>query len=103
MAVIMKQVMPAGVPLDMIDAVTEEMGVDTSPPDGMIFHAHYEQDGCAHILDVWESAEAHQAFQESRLMPAMAKVAAARGFDLAAAEPPPEPVITQVHRLVRGK
>lgn len=102
MAVIMKQVMSAGVPLDMIDAVTEEMGADTSPPEGMIFHAHYEEDGRVHILDVWESAAAHEAFRDSRLMPAMAKVAAARGFDLAAAGPP-ETAFTEVHRLVRGK
>ncbi|GAC1649048.1 MAG: hypothetical protein NVS4B6_24050 [Mycobacterium sp.] len=102
MAVIMQQVMPAGIPLDMLDAVTEEMGADTSPPEGMLLHAHYEQDGSVHILDLWESAEAFQAFRDSRLMPAMATVAEARGFDLAAAGPP-ETVFTEVHRLVRGK
>lgn len=102
MAMVMQQVMPDGVSLDMIDAVTEEMGVEGSPPDGMIVHTHFEKDGRSHIVDVWESAEAHQAFVESRLMPAMAKVAAARGFDLAAAGPP-ETVLTEVHRVVRGK
>jgi hypothetical protein len=101
MSVIMKQVMPAGVPLTMLDAVTEEMGVDSSPPEGMIVHTHYEQDGQAHILDVWETAEAHQTFVESRLMPAMSKVAEAQGFDLAAVGPP-DVVFTEVHRVVRG-
>ncbi|MDT7543930.1 MAG: hypothetical protein QOE99_40 [Actinomycetota bacterium] len=101
MPMIMKQVMPAGVPLSMLDAVTEEMGVDSNPPAGMLVHTHYEQDGQAHILDVWETAEAHQNFVESRLMPAMAKVAEAQGFDIAAAGPP-ETVFTEVHRAVRG-
>ena len=102
MTVVMQQVMPTGVPLDMLDAVTEEMGVDSAPPAGMIVHTHFEKDGRSHIVDVWDSAEAHQAFVESRLMPAMAKVAAERGFDIAAAGPP-ETVLTDVHRLVRGK
>jgi hypothetical protein len=101
-AVIMQQVMPAGVPIDMIDAVTEEMGADASPPDGMIVHTHFEKDGRVHIVDVWESADAHQSFVETRLMPAMAKVAAARSFDLEAAGPP-ETALTEVHRVVRGK
>lgn len=69
----------------------------------MISHAHYEQDGRIQILDVWESvAAAHEAFRDSRLMPAMAKVADARGFDLAAVGPS-ETAFTEVHRLVLGK
>ena len=101
MAVIMKQVMAAGVPMSLVEAVTEEMGVESSPPEGMILHTHYEQDGRVHILDVWDSAEAHQKFAESRLMPAMGKVAAAHGFDIAAAGPP-DTVVTEVQRVVRG-
>ena len=94
--------MPAGVPLDMLDGVTEEMGVEKSPPEGMILHTHYEEDGRSHVLDVWESEQAHQDFVQSRLMPAMGKVAAARGFDLAAAGPP-KIGYTTVHRIVRGQ
>jgi hypothetical protein len=102
MTVILTQVMPAGVPLDMVDEVTEQMGVDSSPPAGLIVHTHYEHDGRVHVVDVWESAEAHQSFAESRLMPAMGKVAAARGFDLTAAGPP-DITYTDVHRTVRGQ
>ncbi|MCW2671456.1 MAG: hypothetical protein JWP14_45 [Frankiales bacterium] len=101
MAVILQQVMPAGVSIDMVDEVTAEMGVDSSPPVGLLVHTHYEHDGRVHVMDVWESAEAHQSFAESRLMPAMGKVAAARGIDLAAAGPP-DVVFTDVHRVVRG-
>ncbi|MCU1599344.1 MAG: hypothetical protein JWO22_53 [Frankiales bacterium] len=101
MAVIVKQVMPAVVPMDMIEAVTKEMDVDSSPPPGMLVHTHYEQDGRIHIMDVWESRQAHQEFVEARLLPAMGKVAANQGFDLEAAGPP-DTVITDVHRVVRG-
>jgi hypothetical protein len=101
MAIIVRQVLPAGVGLDMIDAVTDEMGVETTPPAGMLVHTHFEQDGRVHVVDIWDSSEAHEAFAATRLMPAMGKVSAARGVDLAAAGPP-ETVVTEVHRLVRG-
>jgi hypothetical protein len=101
MAIIVEQEMSAGVPMDMIEAVTHEMDVENDPPAGMLVHTHYEKDGRVHIMDVWESPQAHQEFVESRLMPAMAKVAANRGFDLAAAGQP-QTVITEVLRVVRG-
>jgi hypothetical protein len=99
-AVIVKQTLPPGVPIDMLDAVSEEMGVDTNPPDGMIVHTHFEKDGEVRVIDVWESAEQHQRFVEARLMPAMAKVAAARGFDLP--QDGAAPSMIDVHRVVRG-
>lgn len=102
MAVIFRQVMPIGVPIQILDAVTEEMGVDNDPPAGMIIHTHFEQDGRVHIVDVWESAEAHQNFAESRLHLAMAKVAAAKGLDLQQIGEP-ESSFTNIHRMVRGR
>jgi hypothetical protein len=100
MAVIMQQTLPPGVPIDMLDAVTEEMGVDTDPPEGMIVHTHYEKDSRVQVLDVWETAEHYRTFVESRLMPAMVKVATARGFELP--ERGEDPAMVEVHRLVRG-
>jgi hypothetical protein len=102
MAVIVQQTMPTGVPVAMIDDVTVEMDVDTNPPDGMIVHTHYEEGGRIHIVDVWESEQAHQTFVETRLRPAMGKVAAQRGFDLAQAGEPETSVI-EAHRVVRGR
>jgi hypothetical protein len=99
--VIFQQILPTGVPIQMLDAVTDEMGVDADPPEGMIVHTHYEHDGRVHVLDVWESAELHQKFAESRLLPAMGKVAAAQGFDLPQGEP--DVTITSIHRMVRGR
>ena len=100
MAVIMQQTLPPGVPIDMLDAVSDEMGVNDNPPDGMIVHTHFEKDGHVEVLDVWETAEHYRQFAESRLMPAMGKVAAARGFELPQAGP--EPTLIEVDRVVRG-
>jgi hypothetical protein len=100
MPIIFEQSMPAGVPIDMLDAVTEEMGVDNDPPEGLIVHTHFERNGRVQVIDVWDSAEQHQKFTESRLMPALTKVAAARGFDLPQGQP--DVSVTEVHRLVRG-
>jgi len=102
MTILFTQVMPVGVPVEMLDAVSDEMDVDNDPPEGLIVHVHFEKDGRVHIVDVWESAEAHQRFADSRLTPAMGKVAAARGFDPGQAGEP-ETSITDVHRIVRGR
>jgi hypothetical protein len=59
---------------------------------------HFEKGGRAHGVDVFDSVEAYQQFVQSTLMPAMGKVAAARGLD--ASKMAPEQTITEVHRLV---
>jgi hypothetical protein len=59
---------------------------------------HFEKDGRAHGVDVWESIDAYQLFVESTLVPAMGKVAAERGIELTGG---PEQTVTEVHRLVR--
>jgi hypothetical protein len=99
-AVLVELVFPAAIPIEMIDAVTDEMDVDTHVPAGAILHVHYEKAGRVHAVDVWESAEAFQKFTELTLQPAIGKVAAARGIDLSQAGSP-ETSITEVHRLVR--
>jgi hypothetical protein len=100
MAVLIENVFPVGVTNELLDAVTDEMGVDTELPPGGIVHVHFEKDGRAHGVDVWESVEAHQTFVETTLLPAMGKVAVARGLDPSKMGEP-EVTITEVHRLVR--
>jgi hypothetical protein len=102
MAIIFTQTLPAGVPIQMLDAVTEAMGVDSNPPDGLIVHTHYEADGRVRILDVWESAALREAFDADRLRPAQAKVAAQLGVELPQ-DGEPETSTTNVHRVVRGR
>jgi hypothetical protein len=102
MAIIYSQTMPADVPVQMLDDVTVEMGVDADPPAGLLVHTHYVEGGRVRIMDVWESAEAHQAFEDERLRPAIEKIAAQRGVDLSQSGPPEFRKI-EVHRVVRGR
>ena len=81
MAVLVENVFPVGVTNELLDAVTDEMGVDAKIPPGAIVHVHFEKDGRAHGVDVWDSVEAYEQFVQSTLMPAMGKVAAARALD----------------------
>jgi hypothetical protein len=99
MAVLIEITFPFGATNEFLDAVTHEMGVDTEIPPGAILHVHFEKDGRAHGVDVWDSVEAHQKFVESTLASAMGKVAAARGLDPSKMGEP-ESTITEVHRLV---
>jgi hypothetical protein len=102
MAVLMRQTMPEGVTVDVLDAVTEEMGVRNDPPNGLIVHVHYEQDGRTQIVDVWESEQAYEKFSAERLRPAMQKVAEQRGLSA----PPPGGAsadVVEVSGIVRGR
>jgi hypothetical protein len=99
MTVLIENLFPVGVTNELLDAVTDEMGVDAEIPPGGILHVHFERDGRAHGVDVWDTVEAYQRFVQSTLMPAMAKVAAARGLDPSQIGEP-QVTITEVHRLV---
>jgi heme-degrading monooxygenase HmoA len=56
----------------LYDQVTEKMNVEGDPPAGMIVHtASVTDDGRILIVDVWESQEAFDRFEEERLMPAL--------------------------------
>jgi hypothetical protein len=100
MAVLIEEVFPVAVTVELLDAVTDEMGVDLKLPPGGVMHVHFERDGRAHSVDVWDSLEAHDQFVQSTLMPVMSKVAAARGLDPSKMGEP-DVKITEVHRLVR--
>jgi hypothetical protein len=99
MAVLIEDVFPVGVTIELLDAVTDEMGLDAKLPPGGIVHVHFEKDGLAHCVDVWDSVETYEQFVQSTLMPAMGKVAAARGLDPSKIGEP-EVTIAEVHRLV---
>jgi hypothetical protein len=58
MTVLIEDVFPVGVTIELLDAVTDEMGVDAKLPPGAITHLHFENDGRAHGVDVWDSVEA---------------------------------------------
>jgi hypothetical protein len=100
MAILVENVFPVGVTNDLLDSVTDAMGVDAEIPPGAVLHVHFERDGRAHGVDVWDSVEDYQQFVESTLMPAMGKVAAARGLDPSNMGKP-EVTVTEIHRIVR--
>ena len=100
MTVLIENVFPVGVTNELLDAVTDEMDVDTELPPGGILHVHFEKGGRAHGVDVFDSVEVYRQFVQSTLVPAMGKVASARGLDPSKMGEPEE-TITEVHRLVR--
>jgi hypothetical protein len=103
MTSIVKQTLPEGVSLEILDAVSDEMNVEKDPPKGMIVHTHYSEAGKVHIFDVWENESDYRDFAQHRLGPAMATVAARIGMT-----PPGGPSgapmdVVDVHRVVRGR
>jgi hypothetical protein len=98
-AVLIENIFPVGVTNELLDGVTDEMGVNAQLPAGGISHVHFERDGRAYGVDVFESIESYQQFVESALMPAMG-IAAARGLDPSNMGEP-EVTITEVHRVVQ--
>ena len=103
MTSIVKQTLPDGVSLEILDAVADEMNVENDPPKGMIVHTHYSEGGKVHIFDVWESESDYRDFAQRRLGPAMSAVAERVGMN-----PPGGPDgapmdVVDVHRVVRGR
>ena len=73
---------------EQYDALRKEIGWEVTHPPGGIFHvAGFGDSGGIHVADVWESAEALNAFVGTKLMPAMQKANAT----------PPSVVIYPVH------
>jgi hypothetical protein len=99
--IIHQQVLPEGTPIQMLDEVTEEMGVDSNPPVGLLVHTHYEHAGRVRITDVWDSLASFETFSRDRLQPAFEKVARAHGMD-PTQMPQPEEDNIELHRVVRG-
>src|SRR5438105_4879755 len=57
------------------EVLRKEIGWETKPAPGGVFHAaSFDDQGGIHVADVWESADALNAFVSSRLMPAMQKL-----------------------------
>ncbi|MBA3839776.1 MAG: hypothetical protein M3515_07630 [Actinomycetota bacterium] len=94
MAISMLQEMPNNT-LENYDAVSSKVGIESDPPEGLIFHTAAEMEGGGvRIFNVWESRDAFERFQDERLLPAIRE---RFGGEL---PPPPEQKITEVHHLV---
>jgi hypothetical protein len=81
--------------LEDYDALNEKMG-KTDPPDGLIVHTVTPIDsGGIRVMDVWESQEQLERFEEERIMPA------AREIWGEPSGPPARRDIVEVHDLWR--
>ena len=57
------------------EALRREVNWEKQQPQGGVFHAaSFDDSGHIHVADIWESAEAMNAFVEQRLAPAMQKL-----------------------------
>lgn len=99
MAVLLRQVMPEGVDIEMLDAVSAEMNVEKDPPSGLVVHVHFMENGRVNVVDVWESAEAFETFQNERLMPAIQTVSERREVSM---DSQPDSSLIEVPSIVRG-
>src|SRR4051794_9104326 len=77
--ILLEQHLP--VPRAMIEQVSAQMDVLGNPPPGLLIHLATEEEGGVHIVDVWNSQADYDAFEASRLNPAIASVAAAQGME----------------------
>lgn len=74
---IVRIVQPPMITTEIYDQVNEKMGIQDSPPDGLLVHTAGFADGVFQIVDVWESTEHAQRFDTERLIPAIAEVTGA--------------------------
>jgi hypothetical protein len=68
MAIGMRIKFPGGTQ-EQYEAIHGAMGVDSNPPEGLIFHSAGPIDGGWGVIDFWESRDAFDRFAQSRLMP----------------------------------
>jgi len=69
------------------ERVSQAVGGDENPPEGLIVHAAGEENGKWRAVDVWESQAAYERFRDARLLPAVRQ---ALGDEVANAGPPPQ-------------
>ena len=82
---------------DDYQRVTDAVGADDNPPEGLIVHAAGEEGATWRSVSVWESQEAYERFRDERLMPAVVQ---ALGQEAVEAGPPPQESFEAKH-LVR--
>ena len=85
-----------GVTLDRYQQISETMGVEQNPPDGLIVHTAGEVEGGMRVFDIWESREAIDRFTEERLMPAVQQV-----MGEGEGPPPREPEIYDLNNIIK--
>ena len=70
MATVMLMEWP-GVSEDQYDRVMNALGLDANPPAGAMFHVAGFSGGGLRVLDIWDSQQTFERFQEERLTKAV--------------------------------
>jgi hypothetical protein len=76
-----------GMTKDSYEQVSAKMGTEQDPPAGLIVHTAGEVDGVWQVVDVWESADAKERFEQGRLMPAISALFGDEAARMAEAQP----------------
>ncbi len=71
---------------DDYERVSQAVGVEKNPPEGLILHAAGEENGRWRSVAVWESQAAFERFRDERIIPAVRQEL---GEDAVTAGPPP--------------
>jgi hypothetical protein len=82
---------------DEYEAVSNAIGADANPPEGLIVHAAGEADGKWQSVSVWESQEAYERFRDEQVFPAVRQTL---GDSAIEAGPPPSESF-EVKHLIR--
>jgi hypothetical protein len=77
------------------DEVETKLDLDNNPPDGLLIHTAAAVGDGIRVIDVWESADKFNAFNEGTLGPIVIEVMGEPPADA----PTPEPEITELHNV----
>jgi len=80
------------------ETVSNAIGSDDNPPEGLIVHAAGEVDGKWQSVAVWESQEAYERFRDERVFPAVRQ---ALGDSAIEGGPPPSESFEVKHLITR--
>lgn len=99
MPVVMTQVLPPEVTLEMARRVTDE--ADAAGAEGLIAHAavHDDEAGAIRLIGIWETQEAFERFSRQHVAPAARRVAAEAGIQ----SPLPQTRLAETVIFVRGR
>jgi hypothetical protein len=78
---------------DEYDRLNAEIRDD---PEGLIVHTASEKGGTMRVIDIWESKDAYERFEQEMLFPAMGRIG------MSAPDSPPPRDEFEVHNLRRG-
>jgi hypothetical protein len=80
MPIVVINELPESVTQEMYDAVNAKIGQE-APEGGIVHTGGRDDNGTLRVVDVWESREALERFENERLRPAIAEVMRANGQD----------------------